>query len=865
MAKGGGGAGRGAAGDGDEGLGRWVARARRAAQRRGHRPTTAHLLWVLFEGDPDTQALLAHAGVGEGELLAALRDAEEPPSALDLALERAVRLAADADPSGGVMPRRLLDAVARDARSAGGRALAALGVRAGAEVSMSTARAPSRKASAPGPADGPAPRKRRGPGAMATPPRKIPKRGPRDAGGGPPPTARRRPPPSPAPPAPGKRAPGAEAEGASVRPAAPPERTTVGADPVGLEAVDAPVLASLGRDLTLAAARGALDPVRGRDAEIDRILDVLGRRRSNNPILVGPPGVGKTAVVEGLAQRLLGSSDERLRRRILVELSPASLVAGTGVRGALGDRLRSIRDEVAASDGRVLLFIDEIHALVGAAGDGWAGGADDLANALKPLLARGELPCVGATTDDEYARVFERDPALSRRFARVPIAEPSPELARGILRGLLPVYAGHHEVAYDPATVDAAVEWTVRYLPERRLPDKALAVLDVAGARARRRGQGTVDRGTLAQVVAEHAGVPVERLLSADRRRLLELEATLGERIVGQGDALARIARVIRKAAAGFRGDRPLGTFLLLGPTGVGKTETGKALAQVAFGGEGQLARFDLSEHAEAHSVARLLGAPPGYVGHGDGGQLTEAIRRRPHQVILLDEVEKAHPEVLLALLPLLDEGRLVDARGRVVDARESIVVMTSNLGADTLIAAGATAPIGFRAGSPEAVSERAEEEAARRVLEAARRALPPELWNRIDEPIVFRPLDREDAAELARRLAARLGDRLAARHGVGLEVSPAALDVLVDAGFDPALGARPLARAVGRLLEAPLAELVLGGRMPTGGRLVARPDGAGGLTFDDVVPSDRRSESYRRGLGDPGWNDPRQLTIEGA
>jgi ATP-dependent Clp protease ATP-binding subunit ClpC len=402
--------------------------------------------------------------------------------------------------------------------------------------------------------------------------------------------------------------------------------------PFELDPVKHPLLSRIGRNLSAAAAAGEIDPVIGRGPELDRLLDVLGRRRANNPVLVGPPGVGKTAIVEGLALRMQSDAEScgRLAERIIIEVSAGALVSGTGIRGALAERLKQLREEVARADGKILLFLDEIHAIVG------GEGPDDLANELKAALARGELPCIGATTEAEYRRYFERDAALARRFSRIEVGEPTPSDALEILRGIVPKYELHHAVAYDPPALKAAVELSVRYVPEGFLPDKAIAILDLAAARVRRRQGCVVDTTSVAHVVAEQTAVPVERLLMRDAERLLRMESHLRARVVGQREPLSRIADALRKGAAGFRGRRPLGTFLLLGPTGVGKTETAKAVADQLFPTSG-VTRFDMSEFSEPHAVARLLGAPPGYVGHEDGGQLTESVRRRPYQLVLLD------------------------------------------------------------------------------------------------------------------------------------------------------------------------------------------------------------------------------------
>jgi ATP-dependent Clp protease ATP-binding subunit ClpC len=461
---------------------------------------------------------------------------------------------------------------------------------------------------------------------------------------------------------------------------------------------------------------------------------------------------------------------------------------------------------VAAARGAVVLFVDEIHALMG-----FQENAEGLANELKAFLARGDLPCIGATTETEYRRLFERDAALARRFTRIDIQEPDAAQALQILRGLAPHYEKHHGVAYEPAALEAAVQMSIRYLAEQQLPDKAIGVIDQAAARTRRKGDNIVRDEAVAEVISEKTRVPVERLLMRDSERLLSLEQHLEQRVIGQPEAIASIAPALRKSAAGFRGTRPLGTFLFLGPTGVGKTEMAKAINELLFP-QGDITRFDMSEFSEAHSVARLLGAPPGYVGHEEGGQLTEAIRNRPYQLILLDEIDKAHPEVLLALLPLLDEGRLTDARGRTVDFTNAVIAMTSNLGAHRK----ETRPrIGFDAGDREDTRRnglRAE------ALESARGALPPELWNRIDEPLYFFPLGKKEVAAIAHRYIDRAAAVVRDQHGIDLDVDPSVIDALVAAGgFDPFLGARPMQRTVSRLIEAPLASAILGGDLAPG------------------------------------------------
>ncbi len=822
-----------AIGGGVEGL---VAQARRAAQRRGQRLSTGHVLLVMLQGGGELSGLLAAGGVREGDLLSALKVVEpEPSSALEVAIERAHKIAA-AIGEDGPHPAHVLLAIIRDGRTVAHRCLEQIGASAAAVrehvMTVLGARQASLVApSGPDPAAPRAPRKRsRSPRTKSarTP---VPPRGrARPLRVSPPtvealadaqPAASHDPLPAPTPP-PAPAPKNVRREPRARRPPAKaaPGDLGVGAaspDPLELDPERTPLLCALGRNLTALAARGGIDPVVGREAEVEQLLDVLARRRSNNPLLVGPPGVGKTAIALGLAARLARGGDgvRGLEGRLLIELSASALVSGTGVRGALAQRLRQLRDEVQGEEGRVLLFIDEIHALVGG-----GEGPDDVANALKTSLARGELPCVGATTEAELRRCFERDAALARRFSPIHVEEPSAPDALAILRGVSPRYELHHAVAYMPDALEAAVELSVRWLPERHLPDKAIGVADLAAARVRRRGGGVVDRMAVAEVVAEQARVPVERLMMRDGERLLDLERLIGERVVGHPEALSRIADALRKGAAGFRGRRPLGTFLLLGPTGVGKTETAKAVSDVLFP-SGGMTRFDMSELGEAHSVARLFGAPPGYVGHDEGGQLTEAVRRRPYQLLLLDEIEKAHPEVLLALLPLLDEGRLTDGRGRTVDFTNTVIFMTSNLGAAP---DNRSARIGFGAAGDDTAARRS---GAERAIAAARRALPPELWNRIDEPLYFGPLSQEEVREIAQRMLASVGALLAREQGIGLTVDPSAIDALVAAGgWDAALGARPMRRTIGRLVEARLATEVLSGRLSSGDTVVLRGDG---------------------------------------
>jgi ATP-dependent Clp protease ATP-binding subunit ClpC len=527
--------------------------------------------------------------------------------------------------------------------------------------------------------------------------------------------------------------------------------------------------------------------------------------------------------VRGLAQRIAENRDaSMLDERVIVQIPIGELVAGTGVRGALAARLGQIRKETMLARGRVVLFFDEIHQLF------LGEAAEEIASELKLALARGEIPCIGATTLEEYQKAIGNDAALARRFSLVEVDEPSREDAYLVLDALKPSLEAHHAVSYQADALAMSIAWSVRYLPGRALPDKAVSILDLAGARTRRRGRLAVGPETVAEVVAELADMPVERLLEADGDRMLKLEAILAERVVGHSAGIRKIARILRRNAAGLGSRRPIGTFLLLGPTGVGKTETAKAIAEVLFHCESAMTRLDLSEFSEAHAVARLIGAPPGYVGHEAGGQLTEAVRRRPYQVILLDEIEKAHPDVLTAFLGVFDEGRLTDGRGRTVDFTNCVILMTSNLGSEET-QASARRRVGFAGG------EDPESDLEARIVAAARAALAPELYNRIDEVLVFAPLGRTEVREIARRLLAAMAQALLDQRRVRLEYGPEVIEYLLDAGgYDPTLGARPMKRTIARLVEAPLAERLLKGELPRGS--VALLEVSDGVLDFDVV-----------------------------
>lgn len=581
--------------------------------------------------------------------------------------------------------------------------------------------------------------------------------------------------------------------------------------PLALDRNKAPTLSALGKNLTLLAALGEIDPVIGREVEIDETLDALAKKNQNSCLLVGPAGVGKTSVARGLALRL---SEEGKREpetaKLLVELTVSELVAGTGTRGALAERMTTILRETRESSQKIILFFDDIHEL-------FTGGLDEATAEMKLALARGELRIVGATTPEEYRKTIETDAALARRFSVQYIEEPDEDSAFLLCKQVTRALGSHHHLTYTDEGIASAISWSMRYLPGRALPDKAISILDSAGARVRRRAGrnkvGPVGPAEMAAIVASLADIPEERLLETDRERMLNLEKHLAESVVGHSAPLAKISRVLRRNAAGIRAERPLGTFLLLGPTGVGKTETAKAIAQTLFHSADAMTRLDLSEYSEAHATARLIGAPPGYVGHEAGGQLTEAVRRRSYQVILLDEIEKAHRDVLEAFLQVFDEGRMTDGRGRRVDFTNTVIVMTSNLGASEAMALKSERAVGFSRNTTKVSGDKLEAT----MLAAARSTLPPELYNRIDEVLVFGPLGKNEVHEVARRLLGKLGRSLFER-GIRLDYEPDVIDVLLaEGGFDEGLGARPMKRAIMRHVEAPIAEMILREELPSG------------------------------------------------
>lgn len=586
------------------------------------------------------------------------------------------------------------------------------------------------------------------------------------------------------------------------------------------------------RDLTRRAAEGQLDPVFCREAELDRMVEILCRRQKNNPCLVGEPGVGKTALAEGLAQRIAqGQVPRALQGRRLLALDLASLVAGTKYRGDFEERFKNLLEELMR-DGTAILFVDELHTIMGA---GAAEGAIDASSILKPVLARGELQFIGATTNQEFRAYIQKDAALERRFGRVQLEEPSPDSAEAILEGLASRYERYHGVKLPPDALHAAVELSVRYLPGRCLPDKAIDLVDEACAAARIQAEQEGDAAPvlgveqIARVVAQASGVPACRVGEQERERLARLEQRLNDQVVGQPQATAAVAGAIRRSRTGLgEPGRPMGAMLFLGPTGVGKTALAKALAVSWFGSEKALLRFDMSEYQEQHTVARLLGAPPGYVGHDEGGQLTEAVRRRPYSVVLFDEIEKAHPEIQTLLLQLLEEGQLTDAMGRKADFRNTIVLLTANLGARFL--AGQSTPLGFAASEETAFDRQAAQ-----AVEEAKRWLRPELVGRLDEMIVFRPLGEQSLCAIAERLLDQLEQR-AAHSGLTLHhtdrVGPA-----LAARARSAYGARELRRQVDRAVEQALADRIAAGDAPDGGRWLADCTENGEITLQAESP----------------------------
>ena len=575
-----------------------------------------------------------------------------------------------------------------------------------------------------------------------------------------------------------------------------------------------------GRDLTRLAQEGRLDPVLCRDSELERMVEILCRRQKNNPCLLGEPGVGKSALAEALAQRIAsGQITPALRGKRVLSLDMASMVAGTKYRGDFEERFKNLLEELYR-DRSTILFIDEIHIIAGA---GAAEGAIDAASILKPMLARGEIQLIGATTPEEYRKTIQKDSALERRFGRVMVEEPTPTAAETILAGLMPRYERYHGVAIPSTAIHAAVELSVRYLPGRYLPDKAIDLLDEAAA-ARRIAENSSEKKALtpadiARVVSKASGVPAERVGEAERERLAQLEQRLAAEVIGQPRAVASVAAAIRRSRTGLReNNRPIGAMLFLGPTGVGKTQLARTLAKCWFGSEKALLRFDMSEYMERHTVARLIGAPPGYVGHDEGGQLTEAVRRRPYSVVLFDEIEKAHSDIQNLLLQILEDGILTDAQGRRADFSNTIILLTSNLGARCL--AGQTAPMGFGAAGAE------KDRRGQQAIREAREFFRPELMGRLDETVLFDPLGPEQLAGIADRLLCELEER-AAGQGYTLRHTAAAAKALAGDKVPP-YGARELRRTVSRAVEQALADRIADGTAQPGTVYTADADANG-------------------------------------
>ncbi|HIZ70390.1 MAG TPA: ATP-dependent Clp protease ATP-binding subunit [Candidatus Atopostipes pullistercoris] len=628
-----------------------------------------------------------------------------------------------------------------------------------------------------------------------------------------------------------------------------------------------PTLDSLARDLTQAAREDKLDPIVGRNTEVRRITQILSRRTKNNPILVGEPGVGKTAIAEGFAQKIVeGVVPPSLMNKRLMALDMGSLVAGTKYRGEFEERMKKIIDEIY-EDGEVILFIDELHTLIGAGG---AEGAIDASNILKPALARGELQTIGATTLDEYQKYIEKDAALERRFASVRVDAPSQEETIAILQGLKERYENHHNVLLTDEALKAAVIYSSRYIQSQELPDKAIDLMDESAAKVRldlsdevTPHQNEMDKLTelvqakekaitdqnfeqaaqirqqeieqaekieklmkndeverpsvyaddIADVVAQWTGIPVHEMKETESNRLMNMESSLHERVIGQEDAVSAIARAVRRARSGIKDpNRPIGSFMFLGPTGVGKTELAKALAEVMFGSEDDLIRIDMSEYMEKYTTSRLVGSPPGYVGYDEGGQLTEKIRNKPYSVILLDEIEKAHPDVFNILLQVLDDGVLTDGKGRKVDFKNTIIIMSSNIGATAL---RDEKEVGFGAADRRFDHEAMES----KIREEMKQHFRPEFLNRIDEAIVFHALEKEQLREIVRLLTNDLIEQLAEQE-IDLRITPAALDILADEGYDPEYGARPLRRAIQTNVEDMLSDELISGRVKAGDKI---------------------------------------------
>ena len=571
-------------------------------------------------------------------------------------------------------------------------------------------------------------------------------------------------------------------------------------------------LDEFGYDITQAAREGRLDPLVGREDEIQRVIQILGRRRKNNPMLVGDPGVGKSAIVEGIAIKIInGDIPPVLANKRLISLDLGSIVAGTKYRGDFEKRLKSIINEVAANPD-VILFIDEFHTIVGAGG---ASGSLDAANMLKPALARGEIQCIGATTMDEFSKIVEKDGALDRRFQKIVVEHTDIQHTISILGRLKANYEKHHNVTYTDEAIEACVRMSERYITDRCLPDKAIDALDEAGSMVRLQNPkktGTVTAEDVAEVISKMTGIPSGRVAEGESARLVKMRDKISRRIIGQDEAIDKVVRAIQRNRAGIKDPgKPIGTFIFFGPTGVGKTQLAKSLAEYLFDSEDNMVRLDMSEYMEKFNVSRLIGAPPGYVGFEEGGQLSERVRRKPYCVVLLDEIEKAHPDVFNLLLQVMDEGRLTDSNGRTVSFRNTILIMTSNVGSRELDEYGTG--VGFNTAGRNIQSNR------KSVLEkAVRKAFPPEFINRVDEQVFFNPLTKEDIAKIIdielKGLKSRVHDA-----GFDITVTAAAKRFVADAGYDPSYGARPLKRAVQKYIEDPVSEQIITDRMFGGGK----------------------------------------------
>ena len=574
-------------------------------------------------------------------------------------------------------------------------------------------------------------------------------------------------------------------------------------------------LEDFGFDLTKAAAEGKLDPVVGRDVEIARVIEILGRRKKNNPMLIGEPGVGKSAIVEGIAQRIAGGSiSPVLAKKRLISLDIASVVAGTKYRGDFEKRLKAIIKE-ASTNPDIILFIDEFHTIVGAGG---AQGSLDAANMLKPALARGELQCIGATTMDEFAKIVEKDGALDRRFQKIVVEPTDIKQSISILNNIKANYEEFHSVTYSDEALEACARLTDRYVTDKFLPDKAIDAMDEAGSMVRlsltkdKKTGNVVDAEDIATVVSKMTGIPVNKVAESEGNRIMKMKDRLQGRIIGQDEAIDKVVRAIRRNRAGLKDpDRPIGTFLFFGPTGVGKTQLAKCLAEYLFDSEENMVRIDMSEYMEKFTVSRLIGAPPGYVGYEEGGQLSERVRRKPYCVVLLDEIEKAHPDIFNILLQVLDDGHLTDSNGRVVNFKNTIVIMTSNVGSRELDEYGSG--VGFATAGKNVAQNR------QSVLEKAiKKNFPPEFINRVDEQIFFNSLTKEDIEKIIDIELRELRER-AEESGYKLTITPSAKKFIAEAGYDPAFGARPLKRAVMRYVEDPVSEFIISDRILQGKR----------------------------------------------